>query len=137
MSAKNQVTGMRGVYLVAAELSRRDFIISVTSRSATGADLLVTDHRCRHTASVQVKTMSAHRHYWLLHQKDRQSASKTHVYVFVKLGDKGERDEFFAIPSKTVVKRMYRERFGKDMWYSVTYELAKKLSNWEVFGRPV
>ena len=37
------ITGMRGVYLVAAELSKRGFIASPTSRGAQGADLLVTD----------------------------------------------------------------------------------------------
>ena len=35
-----QLTGMRGVYLVAAELSRLGFIASPTSRSAVGSDIL-------------------------------------------------------------------------------------------------
>ena len=41
MANKSQLSGMRGVYLVAAELVARGFIVSVTSRSAAGADLLV------------------------------------------------------------------------------------------------
>jgi hypothetical protein len=40
MRAKGYLTGMRGVYLVAAELSRLGFVVSPTSRSAVGADLL-------------------------------------------------------------------------------------------------
>lgn len=40
MASKGQMTGMLGVYLVAAELSRLGFIVSPTSRSAAGADLL-------------------------------------------------------------------------------------------------
>ena len=56
MASKGQMTGMRGVYLVAAELTRLGFIVSPTSRSAIGADLLVTDQKCRNTYSVQVKT---------------------------------------------------------------------------------
>ena len=46
--AKNAIiSGMTGVYLVAAELSKRGFIVSPTSRGAEGADLLVTDQeRC-------------------------------------------------------------------------------------------
>jgi len=47
MSSKGQTTGMLGVYLVAAELSRRGFTVSPASRSARGADLLVTDEECR------------------------------------------------------------------------------------------
>jgi hypothetical protein len=50
-----QLTGMTGLYLVAAELSKRGYIASPTSRSAQGADLLVTDPDCRRTFSVQVK----------------------------------------------------------------------------------
>ncbi len=40
MVIKSQ-TGMQGVYLVAAELTHLGFIVSVTSRSTRGADLLV------------------------------------------------------------------------------------------------
>ena len=43
MASIQQLTGMRGVYLVAAELSRLGFIASPTSRSAIGADILATD----------------------------------------------------------------------------------------------
>ena len=43
MTSKSQLTGMTGVYLVAAQLSRRGYIASPTSRSAQTADLLVVD----------------------------------------------------------------------------------------------
>jgi hypothetical protein len=52
------MTGVLGVYLVAAELSRRNFIVSITSRGAAGADLLVTGQQCKKAWSVQVKTNS-------------------------------------------------------------------------------
>jgi hypothetical protein len=58
MATTGQMTGMRGVYLVAAELTRLGFIVSPTSRSARGADLLVTDQECQKAWSVQVKTKS-------------------------------------------------------------------------------
>jgi hypothetical protein len=35
--APTQLTGMTGVYLAAAELSHRGFVVSPTSRSAKGA----------------------------------------------------------------------------------------------------
>jgi hypothetical protein len=56
MARTRQMTGMLGVYLVAAELSYRGFIVSPTSRSAIGADLLVTDQECKRTWLVQVKS---------------------------------------------------------------------------------
>ena len=55
------ITGMTGVYCAAAELSRQGYIVSPTSRSARGADLLVTDQSCLNAWSVQVKTNAAKR----------------------------------------------------------------------------
>jgi len=46
MATKAQSTGMHGVFLVAAELAKRGYVVSTTSRNAMGADLLVTDDRC-------------------------------------------------------------------------------------------
>jgi len=62
---KAQLTGMRGVYLVAAELSRLDFIASTTSRNAQAADILVTDQTCQRIFSVQVKTNAKAARFWL------------------------------------------------------------------------
>ena len=53
---KKTNSGMLSVFLVAAELSRRGFTVSPTSRNARVADLLVTDQDCRWAFSVQVKT---------------------------------------------------------------------------------
>jgi hypothetical protein len=47
MANKAQMTGMRGVFLVAAELTEQRLVVSPTSRSAFGADLLVADQKCR------------------------------------------------------------------------------------------
>ena len=52
----NNITGMQHGYLVAAELSRRGFIVSPTSQGKFGADLLVADHSCHQSWTVQVKT---------------------------------------------------------------------------------
>ncbi len=69
LATKSQLSGMRGVYLVAAELVARGFIVSVTSRSAAGADLLVTDEACAQAWSVQVKANANSGTYWLLGPK--------------------------------------------------------------------
>jgi hypothetical protein len=137
MSSKNNVTGMRGVYLAAAEFSRRGFIVSPTSRSAHGTDLLVTDQNCKRAYSVQVKTKTSSTGggYWLLTKKSLKLVSKTHVYVFVQLPVEGAQAEFFSMPSKVVVKKMYRTRYGDAMWYAFGYVRAKQFSDWIVFGR--
>src|SRR3979490_1302873 len=83
MASKQQMTGMLGVYLTAVELVKRGFIVSPTSRSAMGADLLVTDQRCRKAWSVQVKTNASTANFWLVNSKTKDAVSATHVYVFV------------------------------------------------------
>ncbi len=53
MTTTLQMTGMLGVYLVAAELTRLNLIVSPTLRNAAGADLLAT-RDCEQTWSIQV-----------------------------------------------------------------------------------
>ena len=85
MASKHQLTGMTGVYLVAAELSRRGLIASPTSRSAEGADLLVTDTECRSSFVIQVKTNARTFGFWLLNAHAKTRYSDTLVYALVNL----------------------------------------------------
>src|SRR5208283_4705551 len=94
---KGQLTGMLGVYLTAAELTNRGFIVSPISRSAAGADLLVTDQGCQKTFSVQVKTQRRAANFWLVGSQAREISSPTHIYVFVNLrGD--SRPDYLVVP---------------------------------------
>lgn len=61
--------GMLGVSLFAAELTRRGFIVSPTSRNAAGATLLATDQRFHRSYSVQVKTAASGFNFWLVGKK--------------------------------------------------------------------
>jgi len=136
MRAKAHMTGMLGVYLTAAELSRLGFIVSPTSRSAFGADLLVTDQRCRKAWSVQVKTNRRAASFWLVNAHTGDSYSESHVYVFVNL--KGEsRPDYFVVPS-TVVARIHRVDPAKtgSVWYSVHHrDMPDYAEAWvKVFG---
>jgi hypothetical protein len=91
---------MLGVYLTAAELTKRGFIVSPTSRSAFGAVLLVTDQRCRNTWSVQVKTNRKAASFWLVGRHAAASPSESHVYVFVNNAE--ARPDYFIVPSTDV-----------------------------------
>lgn len=133
----SQLTGMRGVYLIAAELSKLGFIVSPTSRSAFGADLLVTDQSCKRAYSVQVKTNTKTFNCWLLNQKSKELASSTHIYALVNLRKGGKEIEYFVIPSKIVSQKMMIEKSPSSTWYSLGYDIAKKYqNNWSVFGSP-
>jgi hypothetical protein len=115
VTVNKQLTGMRGVYLVAAEMSGRGFIASPTSRSARGADILCTDSECKGAFSVQVKTKSTRASYWLLSRDYRRFVSDSHIYVFVSIKEGGVPTEFFIVPSTVVAKKAYAERFGNDV----------------------
>jgi hypothetical protein len=104
MASKGQLTGMTGVYLVAAELSRRGFVVSPTSRSAHGVDLLATTPRGTRTLAIEVKTNARTHSFWLLGSNAKQMKAANLLYVFVNLYE--DREEFFIVPSQVVSQRM-------------------------------
>ncbi len=136
MPSIGQMTGMRGVYLVAAELSRIGFIVSPTSRSAMGADLLVTDQKCRRAYSVQVKTNARTFNFWLIGKKAPETVSASHIYVLVNLRNSargGERVEYFVVPSEELSKGAHHQ----GNWPSIRRDTILKYENaWGVFGEP-
>jgi hypothetical protein len=142
MAANGQLTGMRGVYLVAAELSRLGFIASPTSRSAIGADILVTDQQCQRAYSVQVKTNSTTYGFWLVGAKARDIQSDSHIYALVNLrrARDGERIEFYIVPSRVVAAQMLStvSKSGKQSEFHQfnMSEAAAYKDRWSVFGAP-
>ena len=133
---KQQFTGMTGVYLVAAELSKREFIASPTSRSAVGADVLVTDAECNNSYSVQVKTNTKNFSYWLLSKKSATICSRSHIYVFVNLRKSGDV-EYFVVPSQYVVDNLSEKETNGRIWYSISREAVEEYQDkWRIFEKP-
>jgi hypothetical protein len=120
---------MQGVYLTAAELVRRGFIVSPTSRSAFGADLLVTDRRCQKAWSIQVKTNGRDATFWLVGHHAKATTSKSHIYVFVNLR-KNKPPRYFVVPSTTVAKHVRGHKWLR-FYRSERYE-----DKWNFFGNP-
>ena len=121
MASKQQQSGMHGVYLVAAELVAHGFVVSVTSRSAAGADLLVTDDACARAWSVQVKatikpSVRSHGDYWLLNREAQHLRAASHVYVFVSVRD--DESAFYVVPSRVVATNVRVQRWGAFTRYS-------------------
>ncbi len=137
MATKGQMTGMLGVYLVAAELSKQGFIVSPTSRSAAGADLLVTDQACKKAWSVQVKTNSGRVNFWLLGAHASKMKSDSHMYVFVN-NARGEKPEFLVALSGHVADKVDHQVSPKGSeWYSFSISnRPKRDEGWDQFGSP-
>ena len=135
MASKGQISGMRGVYLVAAELAKRGFIVSPTSISAFGADLLVTDQKCKRAYSVQVKTNGRTFNFWLIGKKAKETVSNSHVYVLVNVKTSkktGEMTEYFVVPSK----QLSRIGHHRGNWPHIEREkIIHYKDKWSVFGR--
>jgi hypothetical protein len=132
------MTGMLGLYLTAAELVRRGFIVSPTSRSAIGADLLVTDRRCRKAWSVQVKTNASTSKSWLVNPHSKRLRSLTHVYVFVTAPKDDRKDtQFFVVPSHVVARKIVTTppRSTGSIWHAYHRE-DRYRDNWKLFGKP-
>jgi hypothetical protein len=127
---------MRGVYLVAAELSRLGFVVAPTSRGARGADLLVTDEACLSAFTVQVKTKTGGASYWLVGADAKAHSSPSLVYVFVEIGaDIGATVSYFVVPSSVVSQSVCDETFrGGSRWYSLERKVAEQFRDrWEIF----
>src|SRR5258705_6409771 len=88
ISSDNSRNAARGTFLAAAELSKWGFNVTPTSRNMAGADLLITDDRCRNTWTIQVKVTDQTftlRRGWLIGRNAKLTAHPTHAYVFVVL----------------------------------------------------
>jgi len=139
MASKQQQSGMLGVYLTAAELTARGFIVSVTSRNAIGADLLVTTALCKTTWSIQVKTNGRRARFWLLNSHAKEMAYSSHIYVFVNL--KGnERPDYYVVPSEIVAAKVWVDKHEKGDFHSFPPEwgdIEPYLGGWDkVLGDP-
>lgn len=130
VASKNQISGMRGVFLVAAELAERGFIVSPTSRSARGVDLLVTNPQGSRTFAVEVKS-AAKTTFWIVGKGAGKHPSGNNVWVFVKFGKQRERSRFFVVPSKYLRKFV---RQGVMAPFVKRNDLLKYEDRWSAFG---
>ncbi len=137
MASKQQITGMTGVYLVAAELSTRGYVATPTSRNAQGVDLLVSDPDGQRSYAVQVKTNAVTFSFWLVGARAQQLRSRTPIYTLVNLRRTGP--EFYLVPSRTIARKTTVARQGpggRSVWYSVTREHVERYrDNWRIFEK--
>lgn len=94
--------GIAGEYYVAAELSVRGYVASITLRNSRGIDILASNADVTRTVSIQVKTSKGGQPRWMLGKKSESFASRDHFYAFVILSPIGQRPEFYIVPSEVV-----------------------------------
>jgi hypothetical protein len=91
--------------LVAAELSRRGYVASLTLGNTPGIDILASDARAEKTVGIQVKTNQGSGTSWMLSKKDEEPRGHNLFYVFVNL-NRLDRPEFYVVPRETVARQI-------------------------------
>src|SRR6266853_5442823 len=98
------LVGVSGEYFVAAELSRKGYVASLTLRNTRGIDVLVGNSDASKSVGIQVKTNRGNKKSWVLSEKAETYFSDTLFYVFVNLIGPNERPAYHVVPSKTVAE---------------------------------
>lgn len=96
------LSGISGEYFVAAEISRRGWVASITLRNTRGIDLLASNQDATRTVAIQVKTNRTNKKIWMMTEKAELFTAPNHFYVFVNLRDEKQRPDFHIVPSKEV-----------------------------------
>lgn len=96
------LVGVSGEYFVAAELSRRGYVASITLRNTRGIDILATNADASLSVGIQVKATRGKKKDWMLHEKAESYYSDTLFYVFVNLNGPAQRPDYHIVPSKVV-----------------------------------
>ena len=91
------LAGVAGEYFVAAELSRRGYIASISLRNTRGIDILATNAAGSRSVTIQCKTNQRGKKTWVLNEKCEAFHSPTHFYVFVALGRPDLRPAFHIV----------------------------------------
>jgi hypothetical protein len=92
------LAGTAGEYLVAAQLSLRGWLATVTLKNAPGTDVLAQHQDTGVICAIQTKTMTASKDFRLT-TKDERPARGNEWFVLVDLkGTYGDETEYFVLP---------------------------------------
>lgn len=94
--------GVAGEYFVAAELSRRGYLASITLRNSRAVDILASNRDATKSVAIQVKTNQRGIPEWLLTQKVEADVGDASLpenlfYVFVNLPPNGDPSAYHII----------------------------------------
>ena len=108
------LSGVAGEYFVAAELSRRGYIASLTLKNTRGVDILASNSNATRSVGIQVKTNQGRGKEWMLNQKVETDEATNLFFVFIRLNDL-DSPEYYIVP-RAVVSELVRTNHKK--WLS-------------------
>jgi len=111
--------GVAGEYFVAAELSRRGYIASITLRNTRGVDILASNRDATRSVAIQVKANQRGTPEWILNEKIEREEEVSDglpenlFFVFVSIPPSGAPPSYHVV-SRCEVSRLARE--GHERW---------------------
>ena len=81
--------GIAGEYFVAAELTRRGYVASITLRNTRGIDILASNADATKSVGIQVKTSQGSAALWMMSKKAEADLADNLYYIFVSLPSDG------------------------------------------------
>ena len=121
--------GIAGEYFVAAELSRRGYVASLTLRNTKGIDILVSNQDATKAAGIQVKTTLGTRARWILTKKAEISPESLAVnlfFVFVAIPEDGSLPSYHIVPRSIVAESVRR---GHEEWLNTSPRFGQRFDS--------
>lgn len=81
------LSGIAGEYFVAAELTRRGYVASLTLRNTRGIDILASNLDATRSVGIQVKANQGRGKSWMLNQKIESDEATNLFFVFIRLNN--------------------------------------------------
>lgn len=102
------IIGAAGEYYVAAELSRRGIIATITLKNTPNIDIVATSHDGKRSINIQVKTKQNQQGWILTNKMEVKSGRRNFFVVLVDLyGQEGP--DYFIIPKDRLATLFSRE----------------------------
>lgn len=151
MIDKNSSIGIAGEYFVAAELTRRGYVASLTGKNTKDIDILASNKDGSKTVAIQVKTSNnVKSNKWVMTANVEKVFSDNLFYVLVNMNE-GQMPSYYIIPSTVVANKMHTEYQlwletpGKNgqkhnatsirkFTFDSEYEMSKYKDAWDLLG---
>jgi hypothetical protein len=116
------IIGVTGEYFVAAELSRRGWIATVTLKNTPNIDVIATTLNGARSVNIQVKTRSiGNRQGWILNKAVEQVVPQKNFYIaFVDLIGIDQHPDYYLIPKNIFAQwiseqhKIWLEQLGRE-----------------------
>ena len=106
MIDKNSSIGIAGEYFVAAELTRRGYVASLTGKNTKAIDILASNKDGSKSVAIQVKTCNSQKiDKWMMTESAEKIFSDNLFYVFVNMNE-GEMPSYYIVPSAYVAQKI-------------------------------